>query len=91
MHPTSKKLLPPPVNTDPMEDLPAGLAEQYRASEVGRLHAATEQDLNPKMKLMLERVWKGSVRGWLPHVVCEGGCVARPIRLHVSATTCLPV
>ena len=34
------------------------MAEQYRASEAGRIYAATEQDLNPRMKLMLERVRK---------------------------------
>ena len=51
-------MLPPPVHIDPMEDLPADMAELYRASEVGRFYAATEQDLNPRMKLMLERVRK---------------------------------
>ena len=43
LHPTSKKMLPPPVHIDPMEDLPAGMAELYRASEAGWFYAATEQ------------------------------------------------
>ena len=57
-HPFTGMMLPPPVSIDPLEDVPAGMVQQYRASEAGRLYAATEQDLNPRMQLMLERVRK---------------------------------
>ena len=57
-HPTTGAPLPPPVSIDPGEDLPAGLAELYRSSQAGRLSAATEQDLNPRMQALLERVRK---------------------------------
>ena len=56
MRPTSQTPLPPPVNIDPLEDVPAGLVQHYRASEAGRLYAATMQDLNPRTQAMLERV-----------------------------------
>ena len=58
VHPTTKKMLLPPVHIDPLQDLPTGMVERYRASEAGRFYAATEQDLNPRMKLLLERVRK---------------------------------
>ena len=58
VHPTSRKMLPPPTRIDPMEELPAGMAEQYRASDAGRVYVATEQGLNPRMQAMLERVRK---------------------------------
>lgn len=57
-HPTTDALLPPPVSIDPLEDVPASMVGHYRASEAGRIYAAIEQDLNPRMQLMLERVRK---------------------------------
>ena len=58
LHPTSQAPLPPPVSIDPLEEVPAGLVQLYRASDAGRLNAATMQDLNPRMQAMLERVRK---------------------------------
>ena len=57
-HPFTSMMLPPPVSIDPEEDVPAGMVQPYRASEAGRVYAATEQDLNPRMQLLLERVRK---------------------------------
>ena len=78
LHPTRGTLLPPPVNIDPAEDLPAGMAEQYRASEAGRLYAATEQDLNPRMQSMLERVRKRDR---------ERNVAARVVRRQIGVTS----
>ena len=74
VHPTSRKMLPPPTRIDPMEELPAGMAGQYRASDAGRVYAATEQDLNPRMKLMLERVRKRAA---------ERAEATRPVRRRI--------
>ena len=46
-HPTHGAMLPPPVSIDPLEDVPAGMLQHYRASEAGRIYAATERDLTP--------------------------------------------
>ena len=83
-HPTTGASLPPPVGIDPSEDMPYGLTERYRASETGRLYAATEQELNPRMRLMLERVRKRE-----RDRIEAARCVRRRIRAKSHPSVCV--